>query len=120
MVFVGFAWFATFLADTDASVPLTVGKALESLYLLGFVYLVLSFPTGRLGGRLDRALFAAGVTVVEVVWLLFADSRSQICSNCPANALDRERGADPMTRHADQAVRVTPWAHYDQRRTQVE
>ena len=94
MVCVGFAWFATFLDDARSSVVFTVGKSLESVYLVGFVYLVLSFPTGRLRGRLDRALIGAAVvlvTAVEVVWLLFADSHSQICSSCPANAFEVTR-----------------------------
>jgi signal transduction histidine kinase len=94
MVFIGFAWFATFLADADASVPFTLGTALESVYLLGFVYLVLSFPSGRLRSKLDLGLVVAAVvlvTVVEVAWLLFADSRSQICSDCPHNAFELTR-----------------------------
>jgi signal transduction histidine kinase len=94
MVFVGFAWFATFLADAGSSLVFTVGKALESVYLLGFVYLVLAFPSGRLRARLDRGLIVAAValvTVVELVWLLFADSRSQICSDCPPNAFEVTR-----------------------------
>jgi hypothetical protein len=49
------------------SLVFTTGKALESVYLLGFVYLVLSFPTGRLQGKLDRALILAAVTLVTVV-----------------------------------------------------
>src|SRR4249919_3609773 len=71
MVFIGFAWFATFLADANASLPFTLGKALESVYLLGFVYLVLSFPSGQLRSKLDRTLVTAAVvlvTVVEVAW----------------------------------------------------
>jgi signal transduction histidine kinase len=94
MVFIGFAWFATFLADAGSSVVFTVGKSLESVYLLGFVYLVLSFPSGRLRSRLDRGLIAAAVvivTVVELVWLLFADSHSQLCSDCPRNAFEITR-----------------------------
>ena len=94
MVFIGFAWFATFLADAGSSVVFTVGKALESVYLLGFVYLVLSFPSGRLRSKLDRGLIAAAVvivTVVELVWLLFADAHSQICSDCPENAFELTR-----------------------------
>jgi signal transduction histidine kinase len=94
MVFVGFAWFATFLADAGSSLVFTLGKALESVYLLGFVYLVLSFPTGRLRSQLDRALVVAAVvlvTLVELAWLLFADSRSQICSGCPDNAFEITR-----------------------------
>jgi len=94
MVFVGFAWFATFLADAGSSLVFSVGKALESVYLLGFVYLVLAFPTGRLRSRVDRGLIVAAValvTVVELVWLLFADSRTQICSECPQNAFEVTR-----------------------------
>src|SRR5206468_5282048 len=86
MVFIGFAWFAAFLADAGSSLVFTLGKALESVYLVGFVYLVLSFPTGRLRSRLDRGLIVAAVaivTVVELAWLLFADSHAQICSDCP-------------------------------------
>jgi len=100
MVFIGFAWFGTFLDDADASLPFTVGKALESVYLLGFVFLVLAFPTGRLRGRLDRALLAAAVvlvTAVEFVWLLFADSESQMCSGCPDNAFEITRNDSVAT-----------------------
>jgi signal transduction histidine kinase len=100
MVFIGFAWFATFLADASSSPVFTVGKALESVYLLGFVYLVLSFPTGRLRGKLDRGLVGAAValvTAVELVWLLFADSTSQICSQCPANAFEVTRNDSVAT-----------------------
>jgi signal transduction histidine kinase len=94
MVLIGFAWFATFLAAAGSSLLFTVGKALESVYLLGFVYLVLSFPTGRLRSSVDRALIAAAValvTVVELVWLLFVDSGSQLCTDCPDNAFEITR-----------------------------
>lgn len=94
MVFIGFAWFATYLADAQRPVPFTIGTALEDIYLVGFVYLVLSFPSGRLDRRLDRVLFASAVvisTVVELAWLLLADSQSVICSRCPNNALEVTR-----------------------------
>jgi signal transduction histidine kinase len=94
MVFIGFTWFVTFLADANESLVFTLGTVLEDLYLLGFVYLILSFPSGRLRSKLEVGLFAAAVaiaTVVEVAWLLFADSRSQICSDCPDNALEITR-----------------------------
>ncbi len=94
MVLIGFAWFVTFLADSNQRVVFTLGTVLEDVYLLGFVYLVLSFPSGRLRSKVDLALMAAAValgTVVEVAWLVFADSRSQICSDCPPNALELTR-----------------------------
>ena len=94
MIFIGFTWFVTFLADANESVVFTLGTVLEDLYLLGFVYLVLSFPSGRLRSKLDVGLVAAAIaigTVVELAWLLFADSHSQICSDCPRNALEITR-----------------------------
>jgi signal transduction histidine kinase len=94
MVFIGFAWFVTFLADSNNSLIFTLGTVLEDLYLLGFVYLVLSFPTGRLRSKVDLGLLATAAviaTVIEFAWLLFADSRSQICSDCPTNALEIAR-----------------------------
>lgn len=100
MLLIGIAWFATFLVDAGSSLLFTVGKALESLYLLGFVYLVLAFPSGRLRSSVDRALVAAAaalVTVVELAWLLFADSHSQICSGCPPNAFEITRNDDVAT-----------------------
>jgi signal transduction histidine kinase len=85
----GFAWFVTFLADSDHPVVFTVGTALENVYLLGFVYLVLSFPSGRLRGRLERILLVAAIVltiVVELAYLLLVDS-TVFCSGCPENAL---------------------------------
>ena len=61
MVFVGFAWFVTFLADSEDALLFTLGTALENIYLLGFVYLVLSFPSGRLRGRVERVLFVSAI-----------------------------------------------------------
>jgi signal transduction histidine kinase len=89
MVLIGFAWFVTFLADSDHAVVFTLGTALQNIYLLGFVYLVLSFPSGRLRGRLERVLFLVAIVltiVVELAYLLFVDS-TVFCSGCPDNAL---------------------------------
>jgi hypothetical protein len=58
---------------------------------LFFLYLILSFPAGRLPGRLDRALMAVTIVLVTAgqwAWLLFADSRRLICRTCPANLLE--------------------------------
>ena len=91
MVLIGFAWFATFLADAEEEPLLfTLGTALENIYLLGFIYLVLSFPSGLLRRRADRVLMAVAIalaTLVELAWLVFADSRAVICDECPDNLL---------------------------------
>jgi signal transduction histidine kinase len=89
LVAIGFTWFLTFLADSDDPAIFTVGTVVENLYLLGFVFLVLSFPSGRLEGRLERLLFASAVvltTVFEIAYLLLGDS-TVVCSDCPENAL---------------------------------
>jgi hypothetical protein len=35
MVAIGFAWFATFLADARDPLPFTIGTAVEVFYLVG-------------------------------------------------------------------------------------
>jgi signal transduction histidine kinase len=90
MILIGFAWFLPFLVEADQPIVFTLGLALENLYLLGFVYLVLSFPTGRLRGRLEVGLFATAVALVTVVtaaWLLVVDFEQAICSPCPENVV---------------------------------
>jgi signal transduction histidine kinase len=90
MVFIGFSWFATFLSSSENSALFTLGTALEDVYLAGFVYLVLSFPSGRVTTRLDKVLVWTAVflcTVAELAWLVFADSSAGICDGCPDNAL---------------------------------
>ncbi len=88
MVFTGFAWFATFLTDAHDPLPFTVGTAVQSFYLAGFAYLILSFPSGRLESALERVLMwtaVALVTVVQLATLWFSDSRAVLCDGCPRN-----------------------------------
>ncbi len=90
MVLTGFAWFASFLTDAHRSLLFSIGTAVQSVYLVGFVYLVLTFPSGRLQTRLERVLIwtgAALVTVVALVSLLFSNSQAVLCDACPGNAL---------------------------------
>jgi signal transduction histidine kinase len=90
MVATGFAWFATFLGASQHALPFTVGYVFQNLYLLGFVFLILTFPSGRLTGRLDRAFLgiaAALTVVVQLVWLALTPGRPTLCSSCPDNLL---------------------------------
>jgi signal transduction histidine kinase len=94
MIFIGFAWFATFLGDSGNALLFTIGTAVEAVYLVGFVYLILAFPTGRLPSRADRALFGSAVVlavVVELTWLVFAEPEPVFCDTCPENLLQVER-----------------------------
>ena len=109
MIFTGFAWFATFLTDAHAGWPFTLGTAIQSVYLVGFVYLVLSFPTGRLRGRADMALIAGAialVTVVEWTSLRFSESHAVLCDRCPPNVLLVERN-DGLASGLLQLQRIT-------------
>src|SRR5215469_17504867 len=94
MVFTGFAWFASVLPEGSNPAVFTIGTAFQLLFLVGFLYLCLSFPSGRLPTVLDRALVVAAfglVTIVQLAWLLFFDGRS-ICDNyCTENLLEVHR-----------------------------
>ena len=109
MVFIGFAWFATFLTDAHDAVLFTVGYAVQNVYLVGFAYLVVSFPSGRLTGRLERGLLWSGVavtTVGQLAVMLPADSAAVLCSpGCPANLLEVGRN-DGLANWLVQAQRL--------------
>jgi hypothetical protein len=82
VIFQGFAWFASLWPDAHNPVLFTLGEALYPLQFVSGLYLILSFPSGRLQGRLDRALMIATIvlaTVANWTWLLFADSRRVMC-----------------------------------------
>ena len=94
LVFTGFAWFASMLPDSHDPVLFTIGAAVAPLYYVGIVYLVVSFPSGQLNGRVDLALVVGTfvlTTVVQIVFLFFADSRKFFCRTCPANLLEVAR-----------------------------
>lgn len=89
MVAIGFAWFATFLVHSRNDVLFTIGTAVENLDLVGIVYLLLSFPTGRLTQLTDRVLIGIAVvlaTAVELVFLMLGPSTT-FCGDCPRNVL---------------------------------
>ncbi|HET9422221.1 MAG TPA: sensor histidine kinase [Nocardioides sp.] len=94
MVAIGLLWFLPSLAESGDSGVFTLGIATENLYLVGFGYLILSFPDGRLTRTGDRFLVGAAVvlcTVVQLAWMPFADSDAIICDGCPDNALQVTR-----------------------------
>ena len=72
LVATGFAWSLTTLAQSDSSFLYTTGRV--SLWLIepAILYLILAFPSGRLGGRVDRALFGAAVAIVALLFLPMA------------------------------------------------
>lgn len=94
LIFQGFAWFASLLSYSHNPVLFTFGQATYPFQYASGLYLILSFPSGRLRGGLDRALMVITVALVTVgnwAWLLFADPHWAMCRTCPANLLEVTR-----------------------------
>src|SRR4051794_3058321 len=90
MIAVGFTGMLKALAFSNSSVLFTIGTLGEVLIFAVLIHLLLSFPSGRLEGRLDRLLVAASyfnTTVVHTAAFLFTDPAKDGCANCPANPL---------------------------------
>ena len=68
LVVAGAGWAVTTLAEADGSLAYTVGRAAGWVVELLVVYLVLSFPSGRLADRVDRVLAGAMAAVVAVFY----------------------------------------------------
>jgi signal transduction histidine kinase len=88
MVATGFAWYVSLLARTEPPLLFSIGFALENLYVALAVHLLLAYPSGRLEGRIDRALVActyAAVTLGFVPIALFLSSAAFGCAGCPEN-----------------------------------
>jgi signal transduction histidine kinase len=95
LIVTGFGWFLTTLAESDDELLYSIGRVASWLVELELVYLVLSFPTGRLPGRVDRFLVGAIAALVATLYLptaLIADNYplpapyTSCTESCPANA----------------------------------
>jgi signal transduction histidine kinase len=74
MVGTGFLWFLAQLGYVDNHFLNTVGTCTELLFILGFAYLLLSFPDGRLHSWFERVLIGVGFIVcagLQLAWILF-------------------------------------------------
>jgi signal transduction histidine kinase len=95
LVAAGFAWFLTTLANVDDPTLYSIGRVAYWGFEPLLIYLLLAFPTGRLDGRLDRALVWIAVGLVLAMYLPTAlvverypePSPVATCdAGCPANA----------------------------------
>ena len=90
MVFTGFAWFAAQLVEARAPWLNTIGLAVQSVWIIGLVYLLLSFPSGRLPGRLDRWLVGVAVVAalgLQLLAMLNGNKAGLHCPGCANNLL---------------------------------
>jgi signal transduction histidine kinase len=96
LVAVGVGWSLTALAGSTNAVLYSTGRVAGWVVEVGFVWLVLAFPSGRLIGRWDRGLVAAYAILVAVGYMptaLLGDDYpvpspwSECGDDCPDNAL---------------------------------
>ena len=69
LVLSGFAWFLPSLSTSSSDLLYTIGRLSGWTVEAGLIYLVLSFPSGRLTGRTDDLLFGAAVALVAVLYV---------------------------------------------------
>ena len=70
MVATSFLWFAGQLSEASAPLLYTIGSVVQYTFVIGLVFLLLSFPSGRLGGRLDRWLMWGTVGLLALQLLI--------------------------------------------------
>ena len=89
MVAVAFAWLLNSLGGSESGYVFVFGFAFGTLAWGFLIHLIVSFPNGRLEGRLERAVVAVtyfGVTVPQIVQVPFIDPpRLDGCEDCPSN-----------------------------------
>jgi signal transduction histidine kinase len=90
MVLTGFGWFAAQLVQAQAPWLNTIGLAVQGVWLVGLLWLLLSFPSGRPRGRIDRGLIAAvaidGVGM-QLIAMLYGNRAGLRCPGCSTNLL---------------------------------
>ncbi|MGA2013929.1 MAG: histidine kinase [Solirubrobacteraceae bacterium] len=91
MVVTSFAWFAAQLNEASTPWLYTIGTAVQSVWGVGLIYLLLSFPSGRLPGRVDRWLVGTALALVlglQLVAMVYGSRAGLRCQGCPVNLLD--------------------------------
>jgi signal transduction histidine kinase len=95
LIAAGLLWAVSALAASREPALYSVGRVGQWFVDLAIVYLLISYPTGRLTGRTDRAVFAGMALLVGVLFVPTAfvvqhfpsPSAWSICtSDCPHNA----------------------------------
>ncbi len=90
MIAVGFAGLLKSLAFSGDSLVFTIGSLSEVLIYAFLIHLLLSFPSGRLEGGVDRLLVGIAylnATVVQLAAFVLNDPAKSGCPDCPANPL---------------------------------
>jgi signal transduction histidine kinase len=96
MILLGFAWFVFTLDAANSSLLYTVAVVTGGLWGGVFLHLGLSFPSGRLPARIDRALVIAGYVIFPLAFVpaLLVAGPAELGCSCPENLLLIHRDAD--------------------------
>ena len=90
MIWTGFAWFGAQVIEASEPWLYTLGLLVQSLWVIGLLYLLLAFPSGQLTGRADRWLLWGGIAValgLQFVALLYGNRSGVGCPSCAHNLL---------------------------------
>jgi signal transduction histidine kinase len=91
MVAVGFAFFFKGIEASNNSWLFIVGSVFDNLPIVVFIQLLVSFPTGKIQGWLERCIVAGSYVIgvgLQIVPLLFLDTPDgDLCERCPTNPL---------------------------------
>jgi signal transduction histidine kinase len=97
MILLGFAWFLSTLGAANSSLIFTLSQITIGIWGGVFLHLGVSFPSGRLESRRDRAIVIAGYLIFPlglVPALPFATPHELGCDGCPDNLLLVREDAD--------------------------
>jgi signal transduction histidine kinase len=94
LVLAGCIWFLPTLAESSNEVVYSLGRVGAWLAEPALIFVILSAPSGRLSGRLERAVVEASALIVLLLYLptaLLVERYPEpfpygSCSNCPGNA----------------------------------
>ena len=89
MVLTAFAWFAGQLSEASPPWLYTIGSAVQYVFAIGLIYLLLSVPSGRLPGRVDRGIMVAvfALLVMQLLAMLYGNKAGLRCSGCANNVI---------------------------------
>jgi signal transduction histidine kinase len=90
LVALGFAWLLSTFEASNHALPYTIGLTLGALWGSFFLHLGMTFPSGEIDTKLDRAIVIAGYFVFPLAFvpaLLFAGPQELDCPGCPTNLL---------------------------------
>jgi PAS domain S-box-containing protein len=89
LLIVGFSFFVSALAESNYSLPFSIGFALGSIFVAALIHLLLAYPSGRLVTPWQRGVVVLSYVtalLAQLVPLVFLVTPNDDCKDCPENA----------------------------------